>query len=315
MQLRQLGRVCLMGAVAAVVAAQYSAGQTPGPGTKAAGTERLEFPDVPGRSTVQKVCGSCHGAEVVVPRGMSPQEWSQVIARMVQRGAKGTDEEFSQVLDYLATNFPPDRRPNAGTARVAARTPRRTGGMSMGAADKHVVDPEAADRGRRVYIAECITCHGPKARGNENGPDLVRSIVVLKDRYADRVGPFLRNGHPLQSGEPSSGLTQGEVADLTHFLHQRVYDTLRSGPYSQVINVLTGDARAGEAYFNGVGGCRACHSPARDLAGIAKRYDPPTLQQRFVFPQTLGFGRGAAGQSKPVTVTVTPPSGVSISGV
>ncbi len=235
---------------------------------------------------------------------------------MVQRGAKGTEEEFGQVLDYLATNFPPEGHSNP--ARTASPSPpprRRGGGLSMGANDKHVVDPEAAARGKTVYIAECITCHGPKARGNDNGPDLVRSVTILRDRYADTIGPFLKHGHPMQSGKSSASLTAVQVADLSHFLHQRVYDTLRSGPYSKVINVLTGDAKAGETYFNGAGGCRSCHSVTGDLAGIAQKYDPPTLQQRFVFPQTLGFGRGATGHSKPVMVTVTPPSGQSVSGL
>jgi cytochrome c5 len=29
-----------------------------------------------------------------------------------------------------------------------------------GPGDKHVVDPAGADRGRTVWVAECITCHG-----------------------------------------------------------------------------------------------------------------------------------------------------------
>ncbi len=33
--------------------------------------------------------------------------------------------------------------------------------------------------------------------------------------------------------------------------------------------MLTGDAPAGEAYFNGDGGCRECHSPTADLKGSA----------------------------------------------
>jgi hypothetical protein len=106
------------------------------------------------------------------------------------------------------------------------------------------------------------------------------------------------------------------VADLSHFLHQRLGDTLRSGPYSKVLNVLTGDAAAGAAYFNGAGKCSGCHSPTGDLAGIAKRLDPPTLQQQFVFPQARGGrGRGAASTAKPVTVTVTSSSGVAVTGV
>jgi cytochrome c oxidase cbb3-type subunit 3 len=229
-----------------------------------------------------------------------------------------------QVVDYLASQFPPGAaKPGiaiAGSPPPAA--PRRPSGGG-GPIDKHVVDAAAADRGRAVYIAECITCHGPKARGananvaeNQKGSDLIRSITVLHDRYASTVGPFLKKGHPTQSGNPSASLTPEQVSDLSHFLHQRVNDTMRSGPYSEVLNVLTGNAEAGAAYFNGAGKCKSCHSPTGDLAGIAKKYDPPTLQQRFLFPRTMGFGRRAnAPPSKPVMVKVTPPSGPAVSGV
>ena len=56
---------------------------------------------------------------------------------------------------------------------------------------------------------------------------------------------------------------------------------------------------------------QTCHSPTGDLAGIGKRYDPPTLQSKFLFPRTVGFGRAGAraATSKPVTVTVTQSSG------
>jgi hypothetical protein len=84
-----------------------------------------------------------------------------------------------------------------------------------------------------------------------------------------------------------------------------------------VQDVLTGDAKAGAAYFNGEGKCNGCHSATGDLAGIGKRLEPPALQQRFLFPQAAGRGgRGGRGgpPSKPVMVTVTPPSGPAVSG-
>jgi cytochrome c oxidase cbb3-type subunit III len=176
--------------------------------------------------------------------------------------------------------------------------------QGAGPADKQVVDTAAADRGKTIYIAECITCHGAKTRGTENGPDLVRSVAVLRDRFGSEISPILRKGHPTQSGKPSTALTQAQVTDLSHFLKQRVNETLRSSPLYQVQNVLTGDAKGGAGYFNGVGKCNMCHSTTGDLAGIAKRLDPPTLQQRFLFPR----------RTKPVTVTVTPGSGPAVSG-
>jgi cytochrome c oxidase cbb3-type subunit 3 len=276
-----------------------------------------ELPDAPGRETVTKICAACHPAQIVLGKSMSREQWGNVVSNMISRGAKGSDAEFAEVVDYLSKNLPPQ----ATATRAASPTRRRAGGDLLdqaGPANKHIVDDEAAKRGRTIYVAECITCHGPKGRGTERGGDLVRSLIVLKDRYGDTVGPFLRKGHPTQSGAASASFTQAQIVDLSHFIHQKVGDTLRTGPYNTVLNILTGDAVAGKEFFNADGKCNTCHSPDGDLAGIAKKYDPPVLQMKVVFPQTVAFGRrAAAGAKKPVTVTVTvtQPSGESVTGV
>ncbi len=274
-----------------------------------------QLPDAPGRETVKKVCAACHPAEVVLQRGMSREQWGSIVSNMIGRGAKGTDEEFAEIVDYLSKNLPPSA---AGRAASPTTQKRRGGGLldQAGASDKQIVDEEAANRGRTTYIAQCITCHGPKARGTDQGSDLVRSLVILHDRYGNRIGPFLLKGHPTQSGTSSTAFTESQIVDLSHFLHQKVDDTLRTGPYNKVLNILTGDPKAGEAYFNGPGKCSACHSPTGDLAGIASKYEPAVLQLRVVFPQTVAFGRHAtAGAKNPVTVTVITPSGERVTGV
>ena len=291
--------------VATGPAALYSQGQN----------RAAQLPNAPGREIVTRICSACHPAEVVLGKGMTREQWGGIVSNMISRGAKGSDDDFAQVVDYLSKNLPP-----SAAGHAPASSARKGGGGGLlaqaGAADKQVVDPEAANRGRTIYIAQCITCHGPKGRGTDQGADLVRSLVVLHDRYGNEIGPFLQKGHPTQSGVSSATFTQAQIVDLSHFLHQKVEDTLRTGPYNKVLNVLTGDPKAGEAYFNGAGKCSTCHSPTGDLAGIASKYEPPVLQLKTVFPETVAFGRrAAAGTKKPVTVTVTPASGESVSGV
>ena len=184
--------------------------------------------------------------------------------------------------------------------------------------DKMVVDPAEVDKARAIWSAECVTCHGANARGGDGGPNLVRSPLVLHDRYGSGLGPFLKEGHPMQSGKPSSSLTDAQVLQLSHFLRQRLLDTLRGSPLFDVKNVLTGDAKAGAGYFNGEGTCATCHSATGDLAAIGTRLTPVNIQQRFIFP--FGGGRGRGGAAAPpsrtaTTITVTPPGGPAVTGV
>ncbi len=193
--------------------------------------------------------------------------------------------------------------------------------MGAGPADAPFVDPALANRGRTVWAAECISCHGSQARGTDSGPNLTRSLVVLRDRYGSELGPFLKRGHKMQGGAPASTLTGDQITDLAHFLRERVNDSFRGSPLFKAQNVLVGDAAAGAAFFNGAGRCTTCHTATTlPLAGIGARYEPVDLQQRFLFPGPGrgGRGRGAAAAPPPasaVKVTVTTAGGESVTGV
>ena len=279
-----------------------ASGQAPGPG---------QLPDGPNRETVQRICSACHPAQIVVGRGMTREQWGGIVSNMISRGAKGSDEEFAQVVDYLAQTLPPGKAGAVQTAK--SRTARPPNLIDQaGANDKQVVDEEAAARGKTVYFGQCTSCHGPQARGAGSAPDLVRSLVVLHDRYGNVIGPYLMKDHP----NAKFALTEPQVLDLSHFLHQQVGNTLRTGPFNKVLNILVGDPKEGKAFFNGQGKCVQCHSTTGDLAHIASKYDPPVLQLKVVFPQTAAFGRRSSSNSrKPVTVTVTTPDGETATGV
>jgi len=261
----------------------------------------------------QNVCGKCHPPEAVVtPRPRA--QWQETINKMIDLGAKVSAEENAILLDYLSSTYAPGSAGGRG-----GRGGRGAGGINFNGApiDHHVVDPEAANRGRKLWVAECIECHGTSARGTDRGKNLIQSDMVLHDRYGSTLGPFLAKGHPMQSGRKSASLSQTDVADLSHFIHERVYDTLRGSPIFRPQQIVTGNAKAGEAWFNGAGRCSTCHSATGDLKGIGGRYDPVTLQARFLFPRGGGRGgrRGAAPGQKQLTLTITPPNGPAVTGV
>jgi competence protein ComEA len=66
---------------------------------------QTQLPDAPGRDLMIRVCGTCHEAQRSASLRLTREGWQEVIVKMVGLGAKGSDEELAQVLEYLATNF------------------------------------------------------------------------------------------------------------------------------------------------------------------------------------------------------------------
>ena len=173
-------------------------------------------------------------------------------------------------------------------------------------------DPAAVDRGAKLFATHCGGCHGANAKGGPGAPDLVRSVLVLDDEKGILIAPVLREGRPDQ-GMPKPNLTEPQIADIVAWLHVQTYAAGHRASYT-FLDVVTGDPKKGQAYFNGAGKCNTCHSPTGDLAGIAKKYEPFALQSRWLQPRSP---RGASPSDSPrsqIKVTVTLPSGESVSG-
>ena len=84
----------------------------------------------------------------------------------------------------------------------------------------------------------------------------------------------------------------------------------------QILNIVTGDPKAGEAYFNGAGKCSSCHSVTGDLKGIGAKYEPVTLQDKILMPRDRWSEGGSSQPGKSaITVTVTDASGQSTTGM
>jgi mono/diheme cytochrome c family protein len=176
-----------------------------------------------------------------------------------------------------------------------------------------VADQAAVERGKALLVEHCGFCHGANARGGSGGPDLTRSVIVQEDENGRQLGAFLRLGRP-DRGMPKFDLPEPQVSDVAAFLHSAIYLNANRRLY-KILDIVVGDAKAGEAYFNGPGRCRACHSPTADLKGVGAKYEPATLQGRLLLP------RGRQNSTGPlyldptaVQVTVTLPTGQSVSG-
>src|SRR4051812_23631620 len=144
--------------------------------------------------------------------------------------------------------------------------------------------------GQPLFMSQCGFCHGRDAMGGETGPDLTRSMVVAEDVKGDKISPVVRNGRP-EKGMPANSMPDSDLASVVAFIHdqKRKAETNEGNRRSvDVADLQTGNAQAGEQFFNGPGGCAKCHQPTGDFAGLAARLQGLQLLQRMLYPNGRG---------------------------
>jgi cytochrome c oxidase cbb3-type subunit 3 len=171
---------------------------------------------------------------------------------------------------------------------------------------------EVIERGNGLYQVNCMACHGRDLRGgDQGGPNLLRSDVVLNDVEGEVIGEVVRNG--LNRMPANTSLDAEAIRSIAGYIHSVVATAQGQGAPPRVeydLDIVVGDPRRGERYFNRE--CATCHSATGDLAGIATLIDDPVnLQNSWVAGRRQGRGGGPAPA---MTVTVTQGDGTSVSG-
>jgi mono/diheme cytochrome c family protein len=153
-----------------------------------------------------------------------------------------------------------------------------------------------------LFKQNCAVCHGETARGGE-GPNLVRSVVVLHDEKGEEIGPLVKNGR-VEAGMPAfPNLSETQLYDISEYIHLQIELAANRGLYTHSDTLTSGDAEKGKVFF--AANCVGCHSVTGDLAKVgAKHPQPAEMLVRIVWPSTRG----------PRQATVTTPSGEKLAG-
>jgi cytochrome c oxidase cbb3-type subunit III len=219
---------------------------------------------------------------------------------------------------------PPLTTPPAGAAaQPLAQPPQPQGQRGRGrggafpAQQRPPGDPEQIKKGAQLYTLYCRACHGPDLRGgDQGGPNLLRSQLVLNDQGGELITPVVQGGrmNPGMPVMPPLNIPEGDVKAIATYIHSVTASARGQGapPAGAPVelNIVVGDAKAGQAYF--AAKCSTCHSE-KDMQGIATRLgEPVDLQNYWVG----GGGRGGrgVGAATPVTVAVTEANGQKIEG-
>ena len=93
-------------------------------------------------------------------------------------------------------------------------------------------NPASVERGEMLFVSNCGFCHGSTGKGGNNGPDLVRSVLVLHDEGSGvNIGPVILEGRTAR-GMPKFNMSGAEVADISAYLMSRSQTTVLRSEYS-----------------------------------------------------------------------------------
>src|SRR5215471_2033508 len=82
-------------------------------------------------------------------------------------------------------------------------------------------DEAAAKKGEPLYKQNCATCHGENGRGSQ-GPNLVRSVVVLHDEHDEEIGPVIKAGRTQGGMPPFPQLSPADIHSISQYLKMQV---------------------------------------------------------------------------------------------
>jgi cytochrome c oxidase cbb3-type subunit III len=192
-----------------------------------------------------------------------------------------------------------------GQGGGAGRAGGRRGGFTQ--FTRPLAPQDVLARGQGLYETNCSSCHAADLRGSDKGGSLLRSLTALNDQHGELVSKAISDHNP------KINLNEADSVAIAEYLHSVLATTGGQGsppgrnPAGLKLNILVGDAKAGERYFDKV--CSRCHSVANDLKGIGAKYpEPRSLQNAWVAgaaaANPFGGRGGGGGAGNPVTVTM-----------
>lgn len=94
---------CIAVAALAVFCAPLHTAQLPQP---------VRSPDLPPgvmQAKARAACLECHDARIIIQQRLSKNAWANEVDKMVRRGTLLDTKDRESLIDYLVSNFPPDR--------------------------------------------------------------------------------------------------------------------------------------------------------------------------------------------------------------
>src|SRR5207302_7679104 len=74
-------------------------------------TAQPDLPPGPVKAKATTACTECHDARIILQQRLSKAAWTKEVDKMVKWGAVVDAADRDPLIDYLSSNFPPDKAP------------------------------------------------------------------------------------------------------------------------------------------------------------------------------------------------------------
>ena len=71
-----------------------------------------DLPPAPVRAKVATACLECHESRIILQQRLGKAAWTKEVDKMIKWGAVVDAADRDAFIDYLSTNFPPDKPPS-----------------------------------------------------------------------------------------------------------------------------------------------------------------------------------------------------------
>jgi putative heme-binding domain-containing protein len=117
------------------------------------------LPEGQGKAEFQRICGNCHSVVIATSQRMTQAQWTGVVNDMVSRGAKGSQPDLDNVVNYLSSHFGQGAPPTASAIPAVAK-------------DAPPSEEQVTKAMGLIKANGCLSCHRVAGTGSYVGPDL-----------------------------------------------------------------------------------------------------------------------------------------------
>ncbi len=145
------------------------------------------------------------------------------------------------------------------TATAAARSDNAQGSS----------DPGAIERGQKLYLTGCASCHGAVGEGTGQGPNL-RGVGAAAADFQLSTGRMPNTSPDRQSVSKPAAYRRSQINDLVAYVA-----SLGPGPAIPDVNNPHGNLQEGGQLY--LDNCAACHSAGGNGGALSLGRDAPTV--------------------------------------